>query len=400
MEKPSKIYDLAIIGGGIAGAGIAREAALRGLQVVLFEKNSFGSGTSSKSSKLIHGGIRYLEIAWDRLKKADLIGFLANFMFVFHSLEEARTLEKIAPGIVKPIPLLMPIYKSSPRKPFAMRFGVYLYYFLARLTGPARLPKIFSTKEEVLKLIPELNSDGLSGAVLFWDRATDDLKLVQSTIESAKQNGAETHEFSLVKRYDWIEKEKFYDLEIIPHGHFYAKKIINASGAWIDLVKNSSEKNLENYVEPIAGCHITLKKFLNQSFLLQAEDKRLFFIIQTGDFSRIGTTERFCATPDQVEATPEEVRYLLNQLRFYFPSKNFTEKDIISRDAGIRPLAKTKESSNPNAISREHKIYKTPLGIYHVAGVKLTDYRRAAEETIKAVFPDLNNASRSKKIPL
>ena len=146
-DPSDMIYDIAIIGGGIAGAGIARDASLRGLSVVLFEKSFFGAGASSKSSKLIHGGIRYLELSWDALKKAKFREAWKNLKFVFFSLGECRILARIAPDLIKPLPLLIPIYKNSPRGRLSIFMGAGLYTLLSLLSGGGRIPKVFFRKK-------------------------------------------------------------------------------------------------------------------------------------------------------------------------------------------------------------------------------------------------------------
>ena len=184
-------YDIAIIGGGIAGAGIARDASLRGLSVTLFEKNSFGSGTSGKSSKLIHGGIRYLELFWNELKLGHSLQARKNLGFVFASLREEKILRRIAPDLIEPLPLIIPVYKDAPRKPISIYTGVCLYFLLGLLAGNGRLPKLFLGKKSLLRVLPELQPEGLRGGVMFWDSRTEDVRLVRATIASAARNGAQ-----------------------------------------------------------------------------------------------------------------------------------------------------------------------------------------------------------------
>ena len=191
--KPEKtVYDLAVIGGGIAGAAIARDAALRGIRVVLFEKNTFGSGTSSKSSRLIHGGIRYLEIAWDALKTGRLSEAWKNFCFVFSALKECRILQKIAPGLIRPIPILIPIYKEDPRGRWSIFAGALLYSALAALSGEWKPVKIFLNPSDIAKELPGLKTTGLLGGTRIWDRTVDDRALVRATMASAARHGAMT----------------------------------------------------------------------------------------------------------------------------------------------------------------------------------------------------------------
>ena len=393
-ERPSIIYDLAIIGGGIAGAGIARDAALRGIQPVLFEKTTFGSGTSSKSSKLIHGGIRYLEITWDALKKGRLDEAWKNFRFVFLALKETHILATIAPALVKPFSLLIPVYEKGGRKPLSIYAGGLLYSFMAFLSGAglSSFARILDKPEPVLQLVPGLKKEGLKGAILIRDHWTHDLELVKATLCSAEKAGTTAFEHAEVTAYRWNVSGKVYEIEARIDGQarfFHARKLVNASGAWVDQLRQRGGEPGEKLIMPVAGCHIHLKKFSPYSVILQAEDKRIFFVINMEEIARVGTTERLETNPDHVEATEEEVNYLLRELARYFPDLKAGKKDILSTDAGIRPLARPPKADSPHAVSREHEIFTGPSGVLHILGVKLTDHRRAAEEIVDKLVPDL-----------
>ncbi len=391
-ERPSIIYDLAIIGGGIAGAGIARDAALRGIRTVLFEKNTFGSGTSSKSSKLIHGGIRYLEIAWDFLKKGRVKEAWKNFRFVFLALRETHILAKTAPDLVKPFSLIIPIYKNGSRRPWSVYLGGLLYSFMASLSGASSFVRILAKPESVLQRVPALQKEGLQGGIMIWDHWTDDVKLAKAVISSAQKSGAGIFEHAEVMAYRWDDSKKVYAVELRMENRqrtFLARKLVNASGAWVDQTRQRGGEAGENLIVPVAGCHIHLKQFSPYSVILQAEDKRVFFVINFHNVARVGTTERIETNPDHAEATEEEVNYLLRELARYFPNLKAGKEDILSTDAGIRPLARPKKADSPNTISREHEIRTGPSGVLHVLGVKLTDHRRAAEEIVDKLVPDL-----------
>ena len=393
------LYDLAIIGGGVAGAGIARDASLRNLRVILFEKNTIGSGTSSRSSKLIHGGIRYLDITWKFLKRGNFHEAWKNARFVFFSLREARILEKIAPHLVKPIPLLMPLYRKGPRSRWSVYIGVLLYFVLSRLTGYARRPRIFLGPRGVLECLPTLKTEGLAGGVLFWDRVTEDKRLVEAIASSAVARGAQVHEKTAVLSYRLDRERRIFEIRVRGEAGekmFSAKKLVNATGPWLDETRRLGNERGEALLRPVAGCHINVKKFLPVSVLLEAEDSRTFFVINIGDISRIGTTERAHADPDHVEATDEEIDYLLRSVLCYFPQIKLSKKDILSQDAGIRPLARSgKDDPGPSsAISREHRIVPSPSGVFHVVGVKLTDHRRAAEEAVDKIVAELGDETK------
>ena len=383
MENEAKIYDAAIIGGGIAGAAIARDAALRGLSVVLFEKNTFGSGTSSKSSKLIHGGIRYLEIAWNALKRLDFREFRKNLRFVRLSLKESRILRHIAPDLVISLPLLVPLYKTDKRKPLAVYAGAIAYFLLARLSGEARPPKIFFSKASFLKQLPQLKPEGLKGGVMIWDHLTDDLELVRRTARWAKVHGADCFENTEVVRYE--ADAGVYKISVRQGGqekNFYSRKLVDAAGPWVDRVRALGNEKNGDYILPVAGSHIEVKKFLPCSVLLQAEDNRVFFVINLKYTARIGTTEWLCRDPDRVTPPNQDVDYLLRSLSRYFPAEKIGSADILKKDAGVRPLAISPSTQDPNQTSRDHEIKTGPTGVLHVLGVKLTDHRRAAEAVV------------------
>lgn len=387
------LFDTALIGGGIAGAGIARDAALRGLSVVLFEKNTCGAGTSSKSSRLIHGGLRYLEQAWFFCKKGNFPEAWKNFSFVFFALKESMILERIAKHVVWPVQLIVPIYQQTGGSNiWSVYFGSFFYGLLAFITGNRRFPKILFGKTAVLKLIPNLNPKNLAGGVFLWDHQTDDQRLVLETIRSAEKYGAQIYEHTFVKSYRYNNRNNDYEIEAVQNGKsvfFRARTLVNAGGPWVDQIRKSAEENNGELIAPVAGCHIMLKRFTDHSVILRAEDRRVFFIMNINDHARIGTTERIDHNPDTVQATDEEVEYLLAALERYFPDMKIQLEDIVAKDAGIRPLAKPDHFFMPHSISREHQIDEGPTGVFHVLGVKLTDHRRAAEDVVDCLMKKL-----------
>lgn len=394
MADESKVYDLCVIGGGIAGAGAARDAAMRGLSVLLVEKGTFGSGTSSKSSKLVHGGIRYLELAAKALGRGRVREAFKNFRFVSASLREVRALETIAPDLVRPIELLIPIYRGAARGPFWVYAGAFFYGALAALSGHRRFPRVLHGQATVLKRLPALASEGLEGGVLIQERIVDDLKLVMATIESAKRHGADAREHAEVVRFARLNNET-YQIEARADGRassFTARALIDATGAWIDRTRRLGGRNNEDWILPVAGCHIEVPRFTPVSTLLEAEDHRLFFAINVGERCRVGTTERIENDPDGVKATDAEIDYLLKSLKRYFPASGADRGSILATDAGVRPLAKS-EGGLGN-VSREHEIKSSEDGVLHAIGVKLTDHRRAAEEAVDRVVRHLGSTGR------
>lgn len=383
-EKTVQVHDLAIIGGGIAGAGIARDAALRGLSVVLFEKDSFGSGTSGASSKLIHGGLRYLETAWSALKRGSLIEAWRNFRFVRQALRETHVLSAIAPEHVRPLALVLPVYRRTKRSPQAVYFGCRLYGWLARLGGSRRSTEILGSAEKVLARVPELSSDGLLGGALVWDHTTDDSALVRALMASAVRAGAQAHERCAVEAFARVDG--VYELRTA-RGTFLSRKLVDATGPWVDRTKLLGGERSPQMLAPIAGAHIELPKFTEHAVILEAPDHRIFFVIPRGERSRVGTTERECSDPDTVRATDEEIEYLCGAVREYFPKAAAARERVLSSDAGIRPLARPPRARSAHEISREHEFRTGQDGVVHVLGVKLTDHRRAAQELLDRLFP-------------
>ncbi len=381
-----KTYDIAIIGGGIAGAAIAREATLQGKKVILFEKNNFGSGTSSKSSKLIHGGLRYLEVAWSALLSGHPFEFWKNLRFVYLALKETQILAKTWPDLIQEIELLMPIYKHHGRSLFSVFFGTWFYGFLAQCGGGKKGTRILHSAEEVLKLEPGLQPNGLLGGVIVQDHATDDLALVQCIIQDACQRGAIALENTTVTHYRFEKFTKRFEIRTESAEKerlFYATHVVNASGAWVDQVRQMAGGIKSQLIAPVAGSHVEIPKFTHYSVILQAEDHRIFFVINRGSRARIGTTERVETNPDEVKPTDEEIRYLLSSVKTFFPGALLNQSRILSVDAGIRPLARPKRASSAHEISREHEFVKDPAGAVHALGIKLTDHRRAAVELLK-----------------
>ena len=391
MSAEAPLYDIAVIGGGIAGAAVARDAALRGLSVALFEKNTFGSGTSSKSSRLIHGGIRYLDLAWIAFYHGRFNEAWKNLHFVFTSLHESRVLRRIAPEQVKPHPIFIPVYVGNRHRRFAVYLGCLVYYFFALLSGGGTRPRFHWSPREALQEVPELDPKNLNGGVTITDHATDDLGLVKAVMASAQKNGAHCHEHAETLSYMYTGGR--YRLRVKTgetENEFLARKVINAAGPWVDEVRKANKEKDKNFIVPVAGAHIWIKSFMPRSVLLEAEDKRLFFVINFGERSRVGTTERLLGTnPDKVKATEEEINYLLRSLKRWFPEQTFTKKDVLAADAGVRPLAAPPRTLPLNEISREHEVRVGPTGVIHMIGVKLTDHRRAAEEVLDRLIPSL-----------
>lgn len=385
-------FDVLIIGGGIAGAAAAKEISSRGLRTALFEKNEFGSATSSKSSKLIHGGLRYLETAWFAMAKGRWGEAWKNFKFVCFSLRESRRLARMFPELIHPIALAAPFYPSKDKNLFLMITGCLFYGVLGKLLAGSRFPNILWSKRAVLKEIPQLLPENLLGGVILYDHTADDRALVEALVRSAAGSGAQM--FERAQAVSCVKSGNSWKLGVSIQGEvkfFTARTIVNASGPWADETRRILEPGVhENMIVPVAGSHLEFKRFLDRSMVLEAEDGRIFFVINRNGVSRVGTTERPEPNPENAKVSEEEIEYLLKQLEHFFPGLSLKRKDILHSDCGIRPLAKPEIETRAHEISREHAVRKTSDGLYHLLGVKITDHRRAALDLTAKILQNLH----------
>jgi glycerol-3-phosphate dehydrogenase len=368
-------FDLVIVGGGILGAGIARDAASRGMKVALVEKSDFASGTSSRSSKLIHGGIRYLENL--------------EFGLVFEALNEREKLYELAPHLVHPLRFLLPIYENSRVGYFKMGLGMFLYDILALFQSGLheRLDA-----EQTATRMPWIKKDGLVGSFVYSDAYMDDDRLVMETLRSAHELGAIVSNYTQAKTAVFDAEGKIIGIgaqdQLDKKNEFqiYGKHVISCVGAWTDEVAPILEKNWKKSLRPTKGIHITLsrERLPLPEAVVMAVDKenRIVFGIPRHEMIIIGTTDTdFKETPDNVVANADDVHYLLKIANEYFPGANLTTGDIIATYAGVRPLvddgAKTEGKT-----SREHKIITTEHGTTFVMGGKYTTYRRISEQAL------------------
>lgn len=367
-------FDLVIIGGGINGAGVARDASARGMKVALIETRDFASGTSSKSSKLIHGGIRYLE----------------NFEFklVFEALNERTKLFEMAPHLVHPLRFMIPLYQESRVGMGKMGLGMWLYDALSLFQAP-EMHERCSAKESMDRM-PALRSTHLLGSYIYSDAYMDDDRLVLETLRSANETGAicanyvkatgaqfEDGKITAVLCEDQIGGEKFA---------IKARHVISSVGPWTDEVGHHLFKDWKNILRPTKGVHLTLPKHrlpLSSAVVMGAEkEDRIVFGIPRHEMIIIGTTDTdYKESPESVTCTPEDVKYLLEITDHYFPGAKVTAHDIIASYAGVRPLVND-GSSSEGKTSREHTIIDDPRGVTFVAGGKYTTYRLMCKQTV------------------
>lgn len=372
-------FDLIVVGGGINGAAIANLAAAGGASVALLEKNDFASGTSSKSTKLLHGGIRYLE----------------NFEFdlVHESLKERFIQWQAVPYLVKPLSFVVPVYKSDKRPLWMMRLGVWLYDFLS---GKYRIGHHrFLSIAEVRSVAPGINLDGLVGGVEYFDAQMDDARICLENVLMADMNGAAAANYIEVE--DFIKDKNQRAIGVRARDvlsgatmEIFASQIMVTAGPWSDELIQKDVPHSVKRLRPTKGVHIVYRGEISASaFLLQSrQDKRIFFVIPFKGNSLIGTTDTdYDQSPDDVQVTEADIQYLLQEAGRVFPNISFDASKVITTFAGLRPLVADK--GDPSRISRKHAIESNASGIFFVMGGKYTTYRAIAEEAILKAMPQL-----------
>ena len=366
------IYDIFIIGGGINGAGIARDASGRGLKVYLAEKGKVGSATSSWSSKLIHGGLRYLENY--------------EFKLVAESLREREVITRIAPNITKPLPFIIPHSKKL-RSKLLIRLGLFLY---DNLGGKTKIPK--SSKINFNKKYKNILQSKFVDGFQYYDVQVDDKKLVEMNINDSKKMGATILEDTKV--IDAKRNENFWEITLDNNEVIKSKILINAAGPWInETVNNVLKINTNKSIRLVRGSHIITKKLYDEdvAFTLQNDDNRIVFVIPyKEEFSLIGTTEVDVNTPDNPSISDDEKIYLINSINNHFV-KQISQVDIIDTYSGIRPLIEDfKEASK---VSRDYvfdlNIQKAGSPLLNIYGGKLTTYRKLSEKVMEELTPYL-----------
>jgi glycerol-3-phosphate dehydrogenase len=392
QDAQNRHFDVAIIGGGINGAAIARELSLRGYDVILLEKNDLASGTSSASSKLAHGGIRYLE--------------QGHISLVKESCKERRRLLDNAPHLVKPLPFILPIYKTSPFSRLKIRIGLWIYDYIS-FNSNIKPHKMLS-KAETLALEPTLKEEGLLGAGLYYDAQMDDARLCIETALQAQDFGATILPYCEVKKIHTNNKIvthiDIHDTVLDTSFKINATLFINTSGPWTDSILEKIDPRAGKKLRPSKGIHIVTKPITSQhAVVLRTEsDNRVFFIMPWKGHSLIGTTDTdFNENADTVKVTQEDINYLLSETNRRFPKAGLSKEDIYSSFAGIRPLLK-KRSGNIGSVSREEKIIKTN-NLFSLIGGKYTTYRVMAEKLAKEVTKELGGKkfkSLTKSLPL
>ena len=360
----SGVFDVLIIGGGITGAGVARDAAMRGMRVALVEKGEWASGTSSKSSRLVHGGIRYLEHG--------------DIALVRESVREREILLRIAPELVKPLEFTWPVYRGARLPRWKLRVGLTMYDVLA---GKRRGRRHHSLdRDGILSLEPRLNSANLRGGASYFDAATDDAGLTRANVAAAERHGAVCVDHARMESTTITSARADGALvhDVIGGGSIRvaARCVVSAIGPW--------------QAKGTKGSHIVVprSRVENQGAvtMISPDDGRVMFTLPSQDETIIGTTDlRTDETPDNVKASESEIAYMLRAANFYFPDSKLTRDDVTATWAGIRPLAGAPAGMEPSSISREHRISRDASGMIVVTGGKLTTYRSMAAEIVDQV---------------
>jgi len=372
--------DLLVIGGGIVGAGVVRDAAMRGLRTGMAEQYDFAFGTSSRSSRLLHGGLRYL--AQGRLG------------LVREASLEKHILHTIAPHLAEPLAIIFPAFQDAQWPLWQMRMGVKLYDILCSGKNLGKSGSL--SRDQTIQHVPFLSPEGLTGAVRYFDAFTNDARLVIDTLRSAEKGGATVLNYLKFSDATWESGHWTCDLEDNESGQklkVRARAIVNATGPWAEGLAHSKVK-----LRLTKGIHLVIERQrlpLPEAVAI-TQGKRLLFVIPWGHRLIIGTTDTdYSGSLDDVQPAAEDFQYVLKTVNEFFPKAALTESDIISSWAGVRPLIAGPEDA-PSDITRSHQLLNPEPGWWDLAGGKLTTYRLMAEQTLDQVISWLKKTSHYK----
>lgn len=372
--------DLLVIGGGITGAGVLRDAAARGLRAFLVERDDFASGTSSRSSKMVHGGLRYIGE-----------GHLGTTR---ESCRERDALLRLNPNLVRPVPFLFPSYEGGRYPIWQIRAALWTYAALASFRRTSRFEML--GPEQVAAWSHDLRQEGLLGAGLYHDAQVDDARLVLEVLKHARRLGADcAHHAEVVElRRDArgrLEAARVRDALSGRSLWLRAHAIVNAAGPAVERLRGLDQPVARPELRPAKGVHLVLKRsriHCRGAVTFEARDGRQLFLEPWDeDVSILGTTDSFSDEIDEPTVSIEDVHYLLAAANEAFPRKGLTTNDLVSVYAGVRPLVDDGRSERPpSSVSREHRIYEDPSGLVSVAGGKLTTFRSMAEHIVDRVL--------------
>ncbi|OOZ90725.1 aerobic glycerol-3-phosphate dehydrogenase [Bacillus cereus] len=368
--------DVIVIGGGITGSGIALDGATRGLSTIVFEMQDFAAGTSSRSTKLVHGGLRYLKQL--EVKMVAEVG------------KERAIVYENGPHVTTPEWMLLPFHTGGTFGSFSTSIGLRVYDFLAGVKRSERR-KMFN-REETLKKEPLVKQEGLKGGGYYVEYRTDDARLTIEVMKEAIEHGAKAVNYAKVDGFLYKDG-KVYGVRVIDllDGEVYevyGKKIVNAAGPWVDTLREKDNSKKGKVLQLSKGVHLVIdqKRFpLGQAIYFDTPDKRMVFAIPRGGKTYVGTTDTFYDKDAAVpQMTTEDRTYIINAINYMFPSVKITEKDIESSWAGVRPLI-YEEGKSASEISRKDEIWTSESGLITIAGGKLTGYRKMAEMVVDYV---------------
>lgn len=366
-------FDVVVIGGGITGAGIALDATTRGMKVALVEMQDFAAGTSSRSTKLVHGGLRYLKQF--HVKQVAEVG------------RERAIVYENGPHVTTPEWMLLPFFKDGTFGKFFTSIGLTLYDRLAGVKKSER--KKMLTAEQTLQKAPLVKKEGLKGGGIYVEYRTDDARLTIEVMKKAVEKGATVLNYSKVEKLVY-SNGKVIGVEVIDQvtGETYkirAKKVVNATGPWVDTIREKDNSKKGKVLQLTKGVHIVIdqSKFpLKQAVYFDTPDGRMVFAIPREGKAYVGTTDTFYdSDPINPQMTKEDLDYLLKAINFMFPDVKVSEKDVESNWAGVRPLI-WEEGKDPSEISRKDEIWESESGLMTIAGGKLTGYRKMAEKIV------------------
>jgi len=397
-------FDVLVVGGGITGTGVALDAAARGLRTALVDKGDFASGTSSKSSKLVHGGIRYLQ-----QKEVGL---------VYEALAERQILRKTAPHLVRVLPFLLPVFTKDgllPRR-LARLLGTTMWAY--DLTGGLRIGKLHKrvSKEEALRYMPTLPVDNIAASYIYYDAQADDARLTLTVAKTAAALGVAVVNYATVIGLAKDAAGKVTGARVRIDGDeidIRARSVVNATGVWSDDIRALDDATHTTSIRPAKGIHITVPWSLVRNEIAVVipvpKDRRSVFVVPWGGdggphrFTYIGTTDTDYDGPtDDPQITADDVQYLLRAINGASTTK-ITEADILGTWAGLRPLVAAAKSERTADLSRRHSVHTSPSGVVTVTGGKLTTYRRMAADAVDEVGKVLGrkrSRSGTKRIPL
>lgn len=383
VDRASKIveikkthFDLVVIGGGITGAGIALDAASRGMKVALLEKGDFASGTSSKSTKLIHGGLRYL-------KQFD-------FWLVKEVGSERAIVHKLAPHLVLPEKMLLPLIEGGSYGKWLTSIGLKVYDILAQVSGDDKRQML--EKKEAMKLEPLLPKKILNGAGYYAEYRTDDSRLTIENLKTSLQYGAQALNYAKVT--DFLYKDgQVNGVEVCDEvtGKTFsisAKQVVSAAGPWVDELRSVNNSKKGKRLHLTKGVHLVFPKKklpVKQSVYFDIPDGRMMFAIPRGKVTYVGTTDtNFNLDKDDIKIDVADAIYLISAVNNMFPDINLELEDVISSWAGLRPLIH-EEGKSASELSRKDEIFTSDSGLISIAGGKLTGYRKMAERIVNRV---------------